>query len=110
MLRMSLSTSEMSTRRRVVSEPVLELLAHEGVCVLDAVYEARSSLNHALVDELAEGFVVDDVAVVEEHLVPNRLYMRWPVACSEPPTYRSTERQYSFASFDTRASGLCGSM
>ena len=49
---------------------VLEAQAYEGVGVLDTVNEVASSLNHTLVDEFLEGFLLLAHAQVEEELVP----------------------------------------
>ena len=47
-----------------------EIVADEGVRVLDAIHKVRATLNHALVDELLEWFFLAAIAVVVEHLVP----------------------------------------
>ena len=49
---------------------VLKAQAYEGVGVLDTVYEVASSLDHTLVDEFLEGFLLLAHAQVEEELVP----------------------------------------
>ena len=46
----------------------------------------------------------------KRNFVIKREYNKWPVACSLPPIYKSTFCQYWFASLDTRASVLFGSM
>ena len=49
---------------------LLQVQRHEGVGILDTVYEVASALYHALVDELLEGFVVLAITEVVEELVP----------------------------------------
>ena len=49
---------------------LLEVQRHEGVGILDAVYEVASALYHTLVDELLEGLVVLAITEVVEELVP----------------------------------------
>ena len=47
-----------------------EIVADEGVRVLDAIHEVRTTLNHTLVDELLEWFFHTAITVVMKHLVP----------------------------------------
>ena len=57
----------MDLRRLIL---VLEAAGDEGIGVHDPVHEVGAALDHALVDELAEGFVFAHVAEVIQELVP----------------------------------------
>ena len=49
---------------------ILLLQGDEGVGILDAVDEVGASLDHALVDQLAERLVADHLAQVVKEFVP----------------------------------------
>ena len=49
---------------------ILEAEGDEGIRVLDAVDEVGATLDHPLIDQLAEGLVLDDEAEVIDELIP----------------------------------------
>ena len=49
---------------------VFQPVRYKGVCAFYAIYEVRSSLNHALVHQAAEWFVLAHLAHVEQEFVP----------------------------------------
>ena len=49
---------------------VLLVIRNKGVRVLNTIHKVASSLNHALIDELLEGFFLAGNAQVEKELVP----------------------------------------
>ena len=55
-------------RRGVVL--ILQPKRDEGIGILDTVDEVRAPLDHPLVHQLAEGFILYDKSEVEEELIP----------------------------------------
>ena len=55
-------------RSRVIL--ILEPEGDEGIRILDAINEVRAPLDHPLIDQLAEGFILYDQPKVIDEFVP----------------------------------------